>query len=169
MAKFDVGLTMIILLPHTFDLPKLTCCFVSGRQWRVQWEGRLPHQHGRNTRIYAARKSCPQTGRRPVLRKGILHNLKRDQRNRMKTSIFLKGFQRSWILDLMQKLSGFICLTLLVQAADIWSLGVTLYSMVVGQVPFHDENILALYNKIRSEFDRFDFAFTDLSPKFIIF
>jgi len=26
---------------------------------------------------------------------------------------------------------------------------VTLYSLVIGQVPFHDENILALYNKIR--------------------
>lgn len=25
----------------------------------------------------------------------------------------------------------------------------TLYSLVIGQVPFHDENILALYNKIR--------------------
>lgn len=35
------------------------------------------------------------------------------------------------------------------QAADIWSLGVTLFSLVFGKVPFHDENILALYNKIR--------------------
>ena len=37
------------------------------------------------------------------------------------------------------------------QAADIWSLGVTLFSLVYGKVPFHDENILALYNKIRTQ------------------
>ena len=37
------------------------------------------------------------------------------------------------------------------QAADIWSLGVTLFSIVVGRVPFHDENILALYSKIKTQ------------------
>ena len=26
-----------------------------------------------------------------------------------------------------------------------------MYSLVVGQIPFHDENILALYNKIKTE------------------
>jgi len=35
------------------------------------------------------------------------------------------------------------------KVADIWSLGVTLFSLVFGKVPFHDDNIVALYNKIR--------------------
>ena len=37
------------------------------------------------------------------------------------------------------------------QAADIWALGITLYSLVYGQVPFHDDNIISLYDKICSQ------------------
>ena len=37
-----------------------------------------------------------------------------------------------------------------VQAADIWALGITLYTFVFGHLPFHDENIVVLYDKIRN-------------------
>lgn len=30
-------------------------------------------------------------------------------------------------------------------------MGVTLYSFVYGQIPFHDDNVMALYSKIQSD------------------
>ena len=50
------------------------------------------------------------------------------------------------------------------QAADIWSLGVTLFSIVVGRVPFHDENILALYSKIKTQPLEFPTTSTNSPP-----
>ncbi|CAL4118459.1 unnamed protein product, partial [Meganyctiphanes norvegica] len=35
-------------------------------------------------------------------------------------------------------------------AADVWAMGITLYAFVYGRLPFHDENIVVLYDKIRS-------------------
>ncbi|XP_076257097.1 calcium/calmodulin-dependent protein kinase kinase 1-like isoform X6 [Rhynchophorus ferrugineus] len=37
------------------------------------------------------------------------------------------------------------------KCTDIWAMGVTLYAFVYGHVPFHDENIIGLYSKIRNQ------------------
>ena len=37
------------------------------------------------------------------------------------------------------------------RAADVWAMGITLFSFVYGRLPFHDENILGLYSKIQSQ------------------
>ena len=50
------------------------------------------------------------------------------------------------------------------QCADVWSAGVTLYGLVVGRVPFHDENILPLYNKILTQPVQFPEE-KDISPE----
>ena len=41
-----------------------------GRERRVQRQGRFPHKHGRNARVYPAGKSGAQAGGRPLFRKG---------------------------------------------------------------------------------------------------
>ncbi|XP_050502201.1 calcium/calmodulin-dependent protein kinase kinase 1 isoform X1 [Diabrotica virgifera virgifera] len=37
------------------------------------------------------------------------------------------------------------------KGTDIWSMGVTLYAFVYGQVPFYEGNIVGLYSKIKSQ------------------
>ncbi|KAG5888301.1 hypothetical protein JTB14_022189 [Gonioctena quinquepunctata] len=37
------------------------------------------------------------------------------------------------------------------RATDIWSMGVTLYAFVYGFLPFHDDNIVGLYSKIKHQ------------------
>ncbi|XP_055337781.1 calcium/calmodulin-dependent protein kinase kinase 2-like [Paramacrobiotus metropolitanus] len=37
------------------------------------------------------------------------------------------------------------------QAIDMWSLGISLYAMLFGDVPFKDENVYRLYERVRSD------------------
>ncbi|XP_074643752.1 calcium/calmodulin-dependent protein kinase kinase 1-like [Tubulanus polymorphus] len=37
------------------------------------------------------------------------------------------------------------------KALDIWAMGITLYCFVFGQVPFHDDHVLGLHKKIRTQ------------------
>lgn len=37
------------------------------------------------------------------------------------------------------------------KCTDIWAMGITLYAFVYGRVPFHDENVIGLYSKIRNQ------------------
>ncbi|CAH0549237.1 unnamed protein product [Brassicogethes aeneus] len=37
------------------------------------------------------------------------------------------------------------------KGADIWSMGVTLYAFVYGKIPFFDDNIIGLYQKIKNQ------------------
>lgn len=37
------------------------------------------------------------------------------------------------------------------RAQDMWSLGITLYALVYGQVPFWDTYVIALHRKIKND------------------
>lgn len=56
----------------------------------------------------------------------------------------------------VRKMSHFLTTTLLLkqpnfQAADVWSLGCTLYSFVYGNVPFKADSVLTLYSRIQNQ------------------
>jgi calcium/calmodulin-dependent protein kinase kinase 2 len=37
------------------------------------------------------------------------------------------------------------------KAADVWAMGITLYALIYGFLPFNDHSVLELYENIRSQ------------------